>query len=169
MIFQAIGCQDLKKRAPDITLFVCLYCAVLTVSHRKISWHGTNRFLIINKGALLHCFFPHLDCAGKKAAPKKKKVNKYSLVSNRTGLTPVCNTPCSNMAFHQKRGIAKQHEPALPLFPSHFHFLWFLPTSVTSPNVSPRLKQILSVLAGKSADSQHKGRPVSVRGHRSAA
>lgn len=32
----------------SLCLFICLYSVVLTVSPRKICWHGTNRVLIIN-------------------------------------------------------------------------------------------------------------------------
>lgn len=88
--------------------FVCLDCAVLTVSPRKISWHGTNR----HSATLLH----HLHCVGKEAAPKK--VNKRNLMSHQRWHTPAnrkaltCVITTAVMWHFIKRGIAEQHELA---------------------------------------------------------
>lgn len=68
--------------------------------------------------------------------------------------------------FHQERNCrtarTSPHHSFLPISCG-------FPTDVTIPNVPPQLKQILSVLSWKSADSQHKGEPISARGHRSTA
>lgn len=175
-----------NRRLTSLSLLVCLYCVVLTVSSGKISWHGTNGVLIINntpdtQAAMLVLSCPY--CAGRKEL-RGKRANKSNLISEikethlktkRAAVAPWCNT-LTPAALQNKallwhfitRGITKQRAPAPSLFPSHFHFLWFAHHRPRS-NMPPQPSQILSVLRGKSADSQHKGKPMLLCGHRSAA
>lgn len=72
----------------------------------------------------------------------------------------MCNNHCGDVAFHQERHCRTARTS---LRHSFLPISCGFPTDVTIPNVPPQLKQILSVLSGKSADSQHKGEPISVQ------
>lgn len=95
---------------------------MLTVSPRKISWHGTNGVLIINnkpdrRSATLFHDYPY--GAGKEAWRQLtgERVSKCNLISDqkntptnglkrkqkRSALAPLCNILYILMAFHHER------------------------------------------------------------------
>lgn len=85
---------------------------------------------------------------------------RWHTPANRKALTSMCNNHCGDVAFHQERHCrTARTSPHCSFLPISCGF----PTDVTIPNVPPQLKQILSVLSGKSADSQHKGEPISAQ------
>lgn len=74
----------------------------------------------------------------------------------------------SIMAFHHKRDCKTACTTSIQLCPSHFHFLWFAHRHLHSKR-APTDKADTVCSPEKSADSQHKGKPICVRGHRSTA